>query len=144
MDTPQQNSVVERKHRHLVKTARSILVFVDVPSILEPTPHASDKPTETTTTIETPGIDTPPETTTTTETPQFTVSKATPTITQSSADVKVVVGPPPSGRLKHNCKSTKRDDFVYSCYSSMLSLFIASIHRLYEPMSYREAVCDPL
>ncbi|GKD01904.1 hypothetical protein Tco_1172178 [Tanacetum coccineum] len=63
----------------------------------EPTPHASDKPTETTTTIETPGIDTPPETTTTTETPKFTVSKATPTITQSSADVKVVVGPPPSG-----------------------------------------------
>ncbi|GJT92490.1 gag-pol polyprotein [Tanacetum coccineum] len=32
-DTPQQNDVVERKHRHLVETARSFLLSADVPSV---------------------------------------------------------------------------------------------------------------
>ncbi|GKE25820.1 gag-pol polyprotein, partial [Tanacetum coccineum] len=82
-------------------------------------------------------------TNTTTETPPVTiVTQPPPTATQSSTEV--VDGPPPSGRPKRNRKSTKRDDFVYSCYSNSFSSFIASVNHLHEPESYREAVCDPL
>ncbi|PWA50654.1 gag-pol polyprotein [Artemisia annua] len=64
-------------------------------------------------------------TNTTTKTPHVsTITQPPPTATQSS--IEVVVGPPPSGRPKRNCKSTKRDDFVYSCHSNSFSSFIAS------------------
>ncbi|GKD99976.1 gag-pol polyprotein [Tanacetum coccineum] len=81
---------------------------------------------------------------TTIETPQFTVFEATPTVTQSFYEDEVIVGPLPSSRPKHNCKSTKRDDFVYSCYSSTFSSFIDFVHRLHKPVSYREVVYGPL
>ena len=41
-------------------------------------------------------------------------------------------------------KSTKLPDFAYSCYSHSFASFVASIHCLSEPVSYREAVCNPL
>ena len=41
-------------------------------------------------------------------------------------------------------KSTHLPDFVYSCYSSSFSSFLAAIHCLSEPLSYKEAVLDPL
>ncbi|GJW58994.1 retrovirus-related pol polyprotein from transposon TNT 1-94 [Tanacetum coccineum] len=43
----------------------------------------------------------------------------------------------------HIRKSTKNYDFVYSCYSSSYASFVSSVHCLYEPESYTEAVCDP-
>ncbi|GKE10469.1 uncharacterized mitochondrial protein-like protein [Tanacetum coccineum] len=74
----------------------------------------------------------------TTKTPLVTtVTQLPSTATQSS--IKVVTGTPLNGQPKCNYNSTKRDDFVYSCYSSS---FIASVHRLHEPMSYREAFFD--
>ncbi|GJV35020.1 retrovirus-related pol polyprotein from transposon TNT 1-94 [Tanacetum coccineum] len=82
------------------------------------------------------------ETPTNTTPPVTIVTQPPPTATQSSTEV--VDGHPPSGRPKRNRKSTKRDDFVYSCYSNSFSSFIASVNRLHEPESYREAVCDPL
>ncbi|GJU95664.1 retrovirus-related pol polyprotein from transposon TNT 1-94 [Tanacetum coccineum] len=62
-----------------------------------------------------------------------------PTTTQSSSEVAAV----PPANVQPTCirKSTRKDDFVYS---SLFSLFIASVHRLHELESYREAVCDPL
>jgi ribosomal protein S17E len=41
-------------------------------------------------------------------------------------------------------KSTKLPDFTYSCYSSSFSSFLAYIHCLLEPSSYKEAILDPL
>jgi hypothetical protein len=41
-------------------------------------------------------------------------------------------------------KSTKLPDFAYSCYSSSFTSFLASIHCLSEPSSYKEAILDPL
>jgi hypothetical protein len=41
-------------------------------------------------------------------------------------------------------KSTKLPDFAYSCYSSSFTFFLAFIHCLYEPSSYKEAILDPL
>ncbi|GKC97010.1 gag-pol polyprotein [Tanacetum coccineum] len=80
---------------------------------------------------------------TTIETSPITiVTPPHPTTTQSST--KVVVGPPPSGRPKRNCKSTKTNDFIYSCYSNFFSSFIAFVHRLHKPLSYREAVFGSL
>ncbi|GJT06742.1 retrovirus-related pol polyprotein from transposon TNT 1-94 [Tanacetum coccineum] len=155
-DTPQQNGVAERKHRHLIETTISFLLPADIPSVFWgeavltamyvinriPTAHNSGLSpfkrlygtlpdysslrvfgytTSETTPESTP--DTTPQTTTSTET---------------------AVDPPTSGRPKSNYKSKKWDDFVYSCYSNSFSSFLASVHRLHEPESYREAVCDPL
>ncbi|KAJ9548119.1 hypothetical protein OSB04_020662 [Centaurea solstitialis] len=41
-------------------------------------------------------------------------------------------------------KSTKLPDFAYSSYSASFASFIANIHRLTEPESYREAISNPL
>ncbi|KAH7571721.1 hypothetical protein JRO89_XS04G0125500 [Xanthoceras sorbifolium] len=41
-------------------------------------------------------------------------------------------------------KSTQLPDFAYSCYSNSFSSFLASIHSLSEPLSYKEVVLDPL
>jgi hypothetical protein len=41
-------------------------------------------------------------------------------------------------------KSTKLPDFAYSCYSSSFTSFLASIHCLSEPSSYKEVILDPL
>ncbi|GKD61479.1 gag-pol polyprotein, partial [Tanacetum coccineum] len=111
----------------------------------EPTPIVSPIPPE-------PALETTSETretTTTTETPPVIISEAIPTVTQppptstqSSSEVAVV--PPANVRPTRIRKSTRKDDFVYSCYSSLFSLFIASVDCLHEPKSYREAVCDPL
>jgi hypothetical protein len=39
--------------------------------------------------------------------------------------------------------STKLPDFVCSCYSSSFTFFLASIHCLSEPSSYKEIIIDP-
>jgi hypothetical protein len=40
-------------------------------------------------------------------------------------------------------KSIKLLDFAYCCYSSSFTSFLASIHCLFEPSSYKEAILDP-
>ncbi|GKD42492.1 retrovirus-related pol polyprotein from transposon TNT 1-94, partial [Tanacetum coccineum] len=112
----------------------------------EPTPIATpiESDLEPTTT-ETPLVsNTPSETIITTETPLVTptVTQPPPTTTQSSSEVAAV--PLANVRPTRIRKSTKNDDFVYSCYSSSFASFVASIHSLHEPESYTEAVCDPL
>jgi len=53
------------------------------------------------------------------------------------------VDPPPRQSI-HIRKSIKLPDFAYSCYSSSFTSFLASIHCLFEPSSYKEAIFDPL
>ncbi|GKA46039.1 retrovirus-related pol polyprotein from transposon TNT 1-94 [Tanacetum coccineum] len=99
------------------------------------------------TTTETP--DTPPQTTTTTETPPITIHEATSTgnqfpTTTTQSSPKVLAVPHQNVRPTRIRKSTKKDDFVYSCYSSSFASFVAFVHNLHEPESYTKAVCDPL
>ncbi|GJR33249.1 retrovirus-related pol polyprotein from transposon TNT 1-94 [Tanacetum coccineum] len=89
------------------------------------------------------------ETTATTETPPVIIFEATPTVTQpphttTQLSSKVVVVPPANVQPTRIRKSTRKDDFVYSCYSSSFSSFIAYVHRFHELESYRAVVCDPL
>jgi hypothetical protein len=42
------------------------------------------------------------------------------------------------------CKSTKLPDFVYSCYSSSFTFFLAFIHCLSELSSYKVTILNPL
>ncbi|GJV16264.1 gag-pol polyprotein [Tanacetum coccineum] len=73
-----------------------------------------------------PTLDTPLETTTITETPPVTVSEATPTVTQTKT-LQLLL------------------NLLLRLPNHLLKFsFIAFVHRLHEPMSYREAVCDPL
>jgi hypothetical protein len=51
---------------------------------------------------------------------------------------------PPSRQSIRIPKSTKLPDFAYSCYSSSFTSFLASIHCLFEPFSYKKAILDPL
>jgi hypothetical protein len=51
---------------------------------------------------------------------------------------------PPLRQSIHICKSIKLPDFAYSCYSSSFTFFLASIHCLFEPSSYKKAILDPL
>ena len=85
-----------------------------------------------------PAHETPP-TSDTPETPG-TSDSATP-MTAPVPDETTDVLPRKSTRT---CKSTKLPDFAYSSYSHSFASFIANIHRLSEPESYREAVTDPL
>jgi hypothetical protein len=54
-----------------------------------------------------------------------------------------IVDPPLRQSIRIH-KSTKLPDFAYSCYSSSFTSFLASIHCLFEPSSYKEAILDPL
>jgi hypothetical protein len=53
------------------------------------------------------------------------------------------VDPPPRQSIRIR-KSTKLLDFAHSCYSSSFTSFLAFIHCLFEPSSYKEAILDPL
>ncbi|GKC14129.1 gag-pol polyprotein, partial [Tanacetum coccineum] len=55
-----------------------------------------------------------------------TVTQPPPVTTQSSFEVETV--PLTNVRPIRNRKSTNRDDFVYSCYSSSFASFVASTH----------------
>lgn len=57
--------------------------------------------------------------------------------------LEIIKTPPPS-RPYRNKKSTKLPEFVYSSYSPGFASFIANVHRLFEPTSYKEAISDPL
>jgi hypothetical protein len=41
------------------------------------------------------------------------------------------------------CKSTKLPKFAYSCFSSSFTSFLAYVHCLSKPSSYKEAILDP-
>ncbi|KAI5397549.1 hypothetical protein KIW84_063389 [Lathyrus oleraceus] len=52
-----------------------------------------------------------------------------------------IVDPSPPRYPSRDRKSTKFPDFVYSTY---FASFLTSIHSLYEPSSYKEAIVEPL
>jgi hypothetical protein len=70
-------------------------------------------------------------------TPEAPFSSTAP---QASSEI---VDPPPRQSIRIR-KSTKLPYFAYSCYSSSFTSFLASIHCLFEPSSYKEVILDPL
>jgi len=70
-------------------------------------------------------------------TPEAPFSSTTP-----QASSEIVDSPLRQSTRIH--KSTKLPDFFYSYYSSSFTSFLASIHCLFEPSSYKEAILDPL
>jgi hypothetical protein len=70
-------------------------------------------------------------------TPEAPFSSTAP---QASSEI---VDLPPRQSIRIH-KSTKLPDFAYSCYSSSFTSFLASIHCLFEPSSYKEVILDPL
>jgi hypothetical protein len=70
-------------------------------------------------------------------TPKAPFSSTAP---QASSEI---VDPPPRQSIRIR-ESTKLPNFAYSCYSSSFTSFLASIHCLFEPSSYKEAILDPL
>ena len=73
--------------------------------------------------------------------PDMPIASSPSTAAQSSSETTTPVSPRYPTR---NRKSTQQPDFIYSCYSSSFVSFLASVHRLSEPLSYKEAVIDPL
>ncbi|PNX86333.1 hypothetical protein L195_g042411, partial [Trifolium pratense] len=51
--------------------------------------------------------------------------------------------PPPRYPLRDR-KSTQLPDFIYSTYSASFASFLTSVHSLFEPSTYKEAILDPL
>ena len=72
----------------------------------------------------------------------FDVPDAPPSHVATQAPAETVE--PPSRYPKRPRKSTQSPDFVYSCYSDSFASFLSSVHCLSEPLSYKEAVLDPL
>ena len=54
-----------------------------------------------------------------------------------------IVDSPPRQSIRIR-KSTKLPDFVYSCYSSSFTSFLASVHCFVDSSSYKETSLDPL
>lgn len=73
--------------------------------------------------------------------PETSTSHSPPTAAPQLAPE--IADPPPRQSTRPR-KSTKQVDFIYSSYSTSFASFVASVHRLSEPSSYREAIRDPL
>ena len=69
-------------------------------------------------------------------TPEASFSSTAP---QASSDI---VDPPPCQSIRIR-KSIKLPDFAYSCYSSSFTSFLAYIHCLFKPYSYKKTILDP-
>ncbi|KAI3755838.1 hypothetical protein L1987_55647 [Smallanthus sonchifolius] len=76
--------------------------------------------------------------------PDTSVEHDVPVHEPSTSSGTNVDSPPPPRKSTRACKSTQLPDFAYSAYSASFSSFIAGIHHLSEPESYKEAVSDPL
>jgi hypothetical protein len=72
----------------------------------------------------------------------FSTPEASFSSTAPQASSKIV--DPPLHQSIRIHKSTKLPDFAYYCYSSSFTSFLASIHCLFEPSSYKKAILDPL
>ena len=90
----------------------------------------------------------PPASTTSQSSPEISYSppsQSSPEIsdsppTQSSTEV---LTPPPVRQSTRIRKSTQLPDFTYSSYCPSFGSFVTSVHRLSEPVSYREAIREP-
>lgn len=80
------------------------------------------------------------------DTPTSSDSTSTPHVYEHAPSIVQIADPPPPPlrRSTRPTKSTKLPAFTYSIYSGSFASFIANIHHLSEPASYREVVLAPL
>lgn len=78
------------------------------------------------------------------DTPTSSEITSFPSLPKSDPSIVEIGDPPPLplNRFTRPTKSTKLLDFSYFTYSGSFASFIANIHHLSEPKSYREIILD--
>ncbi|XP_039688543.1 uncharacterized protein [Medicago truncatula] len=163
-NTPQRIGVAERKHRHIIEIAHSLLLSASVPSefwgeaVLTVVHAINIIPSSVISGLEMSTISTPlihidlfgsndnVSSDSNVESCRINSMPQDDNVPPTVQSPPIAVDPPsPSPRYPTRQRtSTQLPEFIYSMYSASFASFLTTIHSLSEPSSYKEAILDPL